>query len=133
MLLSQIFNHVAEGCIDFVVLLQLFIHRFSAVSQVQNLSLLWGNILSQVSNLLVQNELEFFELLRLFLQGQDIPLSIMNGGVFDVDLRLFLDVLVVQLVDDLNLLFKRGISVIDLALESFDFSLNVSQLVLRDL
>ena len=98
-----------------------------------NLSLLWCNILSQVSNLLVQNELEFFELLRLFLQGQDIPLSIMNGGVFDVDLRLFLDVLVVQLVDDLNLLFKRGISVIDLALESFDFSLNVSQLVLRDL
>ena len=57
----------------------------------------------------------------------------MDDVIFNVDLGFFLSPLKVQLLNDLLLLFKRNISVKNLAIESFYFRLHISQLVLRNL
>ena len=57
---SQILDHEAETCIDGVVLLQLFVHGPCTVPQARNFELLGCNILSQVSDLLIQDKFELF-------------------------------------------------------------------------
>ena len=57
---SQILNHEAETRVDGIVLLQLFVHRPCSVPQARDFELLGCDILSQVSDLLIQDKFEFF-------------------------------------------------------------------------
>jgi hypothetical protein len=67
LLSTEIFNHKAKTGIDWIVLLELFVHRTSTVPQIDNFELFGGDVLSQISDFFVKYKLEFFELLSLFL------------------------------------------------------------------
>ena len=64
---------------------------------------------------------------------QNVLLPLMDCVVLDVDLRLLLGPLEVQLLNDFLLLVQRDVSIEDLAIKSLDFRLYISQLVLPDL
>ena len=57
---SPILNHEAKTRVDGVVLLKLFVHGPCTVPQARNFELLGCDILSQVSDLLIQDEFELF-------------------------------------------------------------------------
>ena len=97
------------------------------------LKLFGRDVLSQVPNLLVKHKLELFELLCLLLVMQDVLLPLVDCVVLDVDLRLLLGPLEVQLLNYFLLLVQRDVSIEDLAVESLDLRLYIGQLVLPDL
>lgn len=103
---TQVLDHEAETGVHRVVLLQLLVHRSSAVSQVNDLELLGGNVLPQVSDLLIEHKLELFQLLRLLLEMQDVLFSLVDDVVLDVNLGLFLRPLLVELLLVFLLLVK---------------------------
>ena len=70
------------------------------------LKLFGRDVLSQIPNLLVKHKLELFEFLCLFLVMQDILLPLVDCVVLDVNLRLLLGPLEVQLLNDFFLLVE---------------------------
>ena len=53
LLLPQFFNHKAECSVDFVILPKFNVQGFSRGPQGANLNLLWSNVFSKISNLLI--------------------------------------------------------------------------------
>ena len=130
---SQVFYHETKTSIHRVVLLKLLVHRACSLSQALDLELFRRNVLSQVSNLLIEHKLELFQFLGLLLQVKYILFPLMNCVVLDVNLCLLLSPFEVQLLNDLLLLVQRDVPIQDLAIKSLDLGLHISQLVLPNL
>ena len=122
---SQVFHHEAKTCIHRVVLLKFLIHRACSFSQALDLELLRRNVLSQVSNLLIEHKLELFQLLGLLLQVQYILFPLMNDLIFPVNLCFLIQALAIQLLDIIVLLVQLRASVHNQAIQLLDVLLHV--------
>ena len=122
---SQVFYHETKTSIHRVVLLKLLVHRACSLSQALDLELFRRNVLSQVSNLLIEHKLELFQLLGLLLQVQYILFPLMNDLIFPVDLRFFIQALAIQLLDIVILFVQLRTSVHNQAIQLLDVLLHV--------
>ena len=68
---SQVFNHESEIGILLIVFLQLFIHCFGALLQINDLHLSWGNVLVQLFDFEVEDKLEFIQFLGTLFEVKD--------------------------------------------------------------
>ena len=68
---SQIFNHETKVSILLIVLLELLIHGFGALLQVDDLHLSWGDVLVQLLDLEIKHKLELLQLLGTLFEVQN--------------------------------------------------------------
>ena len=71
---AQVFDHEAEVRVHRVVVLELGVHLTRLLPQGSDLSLTRCNHFSKLLDLVIEHELEFLQLLRLFLQDVDLLL-----------------------------------------------------------
>ena len=130
---TEILNHKAERSIDRVVVVQLLVKRLRPFTKAGNLELFRGNILPEISDLLIKNKLELLKLLSLFLQMKDGLLPLVDDLVLDVNLRLLLCPLDLKLFDVCTLLLQHCVLVLDKAIEGLELLASVSKFVLCEL
>ena len=130
---TEILNHEAERSINRVIVVQLLVKRLRPFTKAGNLELFRGNILPEISDLLIKNELELLKLLGLFLQMQDGLLPLVDDLVLDVNLRLLLRPLNLELLDVGTLFLQHCVLVLDKTIEGLELLAGVSKFVLCEL
>ena len=124
---AEVINHESEWSIDRVILLQFFIHLFSFDAKIEYLLLSWSNISSQLFDFVVKYKFELLQLLRLFLEIEDLLLILGNQAIFKDN---FITLLLVFLSQGVDYFFGRLILLLlmlDLIYHSINFFLHLFQ------
>ena len=82
-------------------------------------------VFPEISNLLIKDELEFLQLLRLLLEVKDVLFFLMDDSVLHLDLFLLIVELDVQFLNILLLFVKLDSPFVDKANQTSEFLLDI--------
>lgn len=104
-------------------MLQLLVHLVGFSLKSSDFEFSWGNVPLEVFDLVVKHELEFLELLRLFLELVNVVLSFSNGKILVENFTGLGVNLLSELLDSLILERQLMLLVLDVSGELVDLRL----------
>ena len=126
---SEVVDHETKGCVQIVVVVQLLVHGVGSLSERHDLHFTWSDVSAELFDLIVEHELELFELLGLLLQVKDRFLLEGNFIVLIMDLLMVFKRFEMLSLGFLLLVLELHLFVFDLPVYKFDFSCDILELV----
>jgi hypothetical protein len=130
---SEIIHNVPKVSINLVVMLQVFVHLICLLLESSDLHFPGRDISLQLLDLIVEHELELFELLSLLLELIDLFLLISDRVILILNLGCVPSNFLSQLGSCVGLSVQLLILVLDFSLELLDVRVQILELVPRKL